>query len=361
MNRADIRRRLLAWYARARRDLPWRRTRDPYRIWVSEAMLQQTRVDTALPYYERFLDRFPTLEDLASARDDEILKAWEGLGYYSRARNLARAARACLERHAGCVPDDPAAFGALPGVGPYTVAAVQSIAYGAPLAAVDGNVARVLARVAGVEEDVRGSSPGRRRVERIAADLVPARAAADWNQALMELGALVCTPRSPRCELCPIAAHCAARLAGLEDRIPPRPQRKFTPLVHVAAALLARADGAILVSRRPPRGLLAGLYELPAAEKLEGRRGIVNSVRAALARSLSESLKATVRLGRQVARREHAFTHRRWDVRVFEARVEGDAAPAGGGLRFASPADLRALPFAGVYAKVLADLGLRPA
>src|SRR6185503_20273858 len=199
---ASLRRRLLAWYDRHGRDMPWRRTREPYPVWLSEIMLQQTQVATARPYYERFLKRFPTLDALADARPAEVLSAWSGLGYYRRARHLHEAVRRVRRDHGGRVPDDPEAFGALPGVGRYTTAAVLSICFDRPLAVLDGNVARVLSRLYALHESVRDPRGARRLWERAQA-LVPARNPGDWNQAVMELGAVICTPRAPRCGACP--------------------------------------------------------------------------------------------------------------------------------------------------------------
>ncbi|PZN08590.1 MAG: A/G-specific adenine glycosylase, partial [Bacillota bacterium] len=200
---AEVRSRLLHWYDRCRRDLPWRRTRDPYAILVSEIMLQQTRVETALPYYRRFLERFPTVERLAAATEAEVLRAWQGLGYYGRARNLWRAARAIVQRHGGRVPAEWEALIALPGIGEYTAGAVLSIAFGQPVAAVDGNAERVLARLFGIDDDL-SRAPGRRAVRERAAELVASPRPGDVNQAVMELGATICTPREPACGNCPV-------------------------------------------------------------------------------------------------------------------------------------------------------------
>lgn len=204
---------LLSWYERSKRDLPWRRHRDPYYIWVSEIMLQQTRVDTVIPYFQRFIERFPTIRDLAEAPEEEVLKCWEGLGYYSRARNLQAAAKQVMERHGGIVPDTKAEVSALKGVGPYTTGAILSIAFNRPEPAVDGNVMRVLSRYFLIEEDVAKAGT-RTLMEELAAELIPEGRASDFNQALMELGALVCTPKSPQCLICPVMARCAGRLEG---------------------------------------------------------------------------------------------------------------------------------------------------
>lgn len=256
---------LLAWYRANKRDLPWRHNKDPYRIWVSEIMLQQTRVDTVIPYYERFLDKFPSLQALAEAPEEEVLKCWEGLGYYSRARNLQAGAREVVRLHGGAVPDDVHAVAALKGVGPYTRGAIMSIAFNRPEPAVDGNVMRVLSRYMCLEEDIAKSST-RVRMEIVAKSLIPDGAAGDFNQGLMELGALICTPKSPGCLICPVMTHCAARLAGREKELPikskakpPRPELRLAALIEGSG----EQAGRILVRQRPDQGLLARMWELP--------------------------------------------------------------------------------------------------
>src|SRR5439155_3428552 len=219
-----LRRRLLAWYRRSRRDLPWRNTRDPYPIWVSEVMLQQTQIATMLPFYQRFIDRFPSVGHLARAREAEVLAHWSGLGYYRRARHLLAAARSVMRRRAGRIPRDEAAFGRLPGVGRYTRGAVLSIAFGLSLPALDGNVARVLSRLWAVPHSARDRR-GSKALWELATALVPMRSPGDWNQALMELGATVCTPRSPRCAVCPVRGACLAFARDAVGRFPPAPKR----------------------------------------------------------------------------------------------------------------------------------------
>jgi A/G-specific adenine glycosylase len=248
---------LLGHYDAHRRDLPWREGADPYAVWVSEIMLQQTRVETARPYYERWLERFPDLDALADAEMDDVLRAWQGLGYYTRARNLHRAARMVRERYSGVVPSDPAELRRLPGVGEYTAGAVASIAFGVPTPAVDGNVRRVLARLHDLED------PTPAQLHRLAAELVPADRPGDFNQAMMELGATVCTPRAPDCDACPVARCCRARERGVQEARPRRARRAPVPRETVETSVIVRGDGAFLLTRRPPRGLLAGLWEFP--------------------------------------------------------------------------------------------------
>jgi A/G-specific adenine glycosylase len=246
-----FRKKLLAWFAHCQRDLPWRRTRDPYHIWLSEIMLQQTRVAAALPYYERFLEHFPDVKALANAPEEEVLRSWAGLGYYSRARNLQKAARQIVEQHDGHFPDDAGEALGLAGIGPYTVAAILSIAYGKQMAVLDGNVARVLARLGAIQGGLKES--GRwRKLQATADQLLAPRAPGDWNQAMMELGATICTPRPPRCLLCPVGEFCQARKLGLTDVIPAKEMKRANEKITLAALVLTDAQGQTLLL--PPPG-----------------------------------------------------------------------------------------------------------
>lgn len=265
LHAATVRRRLLKWYDQHKRDLPWRRTKDPYRIWISEIMLQQTRVAAVIPYYERFLNLFPNAPALASANEQELLAAWAGLGYYSRARNLQKAARAIVEAHQ--FPSDHAALRELPGVGDYTASAVASIAFQLPHAAVDGNVLRVLSRI-GCERGNVKSDAVRKRLRACADALLDRKRPGDFNQALMELGATVCLPKQPRCAACPIRRHCHARQQGVENQLPlngVRPSRAR----HEKHLLVVEKARRILLWQRPATGKrLAGFWELPEREQM---------------------------------------------------------------------------------------------
>jgi A/G-specific adenine glycosylase len=296
-----IRRRLLAFFDASARDLPWRRSGDPYAIWVSEVMAQQTRIDTVIPYYEDWLRRFPDVHALADAPLDDVLKAWEGLGYYSRARNLHAAARVVAERHGGAVPGDYAALRALPGIGDYTAGAVASIAFGVPAPVVDGNVRRVLARL--LDE----AAPAPAWLRQVAAELVPADRPGDFNQALMELGSLVCTPRSPRCDECPLRSWCLARARGTQADRPRRQPKKTTPAYDFATLILRRPDGHVLLTRRPEGGLLAGMWTFPGTEPMPGESVATAALR--LARELG--IRSTRRRTAHVGEVAHAFSHRR--------------------------------------------------
>ena len=241
-----FRKKLLAWFREHQRDLPWRHTKDPYRIWVSEIMLQQTRVAAVIPYYERFLARFPDVQALANAPEDEVLRLWSGLGYYTRARNLQRAAQEILAKHGGVFPRTYAEVQALSGIGDYTAAAVLSIAYGAKHAVLDGNVARVLARIFAIKGDLRESG-GWRKLQKCAEDLLDSKSPGDWNQAVMELGATLCTPRGPQCLVCPIAQFCRARKLGIADSLPAPRRKPATVVVRLAAAVFVDAQGQTLL------------------------------------------------------------------------------------------------------------------
>jgi A/G-specific adenine glycosylase len=256
---------LLRWYEAERRDLPWRRTRDPYAIWVSEIMLQQTRVDTVIPYYERFLARFPNAMALADAPEDDVLAMWSGLGYYRRARLLHAGARAVAER--GAVPNDREGLLAVPGIGRYTAGAVASIAFGEPVGLVDGNVARVLSRVFLIEDDMRKA--GMRKAEALADAIVAARDPGAWNQALMELGATICTPQRPLCARCPIASSCRARAEGRQEELPVLAPKKKPEARRVQALVATRGKGenaGVLLLRRKRDLLFGGLWEPPCLE-----------------------------------------------------------------------------------------------
>ena len=262
--KASLRRLLLSWYNKQKRDMPWRKTSDPYRIVLSEFMLQQTRVDTVIPYYERFISAFPTVHTLADADLDEVLKLWEGLGYYSRARNLHKAAMAISREHNGSVPEEYDSLFALPGFGPYTTAAVLSIAYAKQHAVLDGNVIRVLARLQANEKETDRPAV-KRALQHTADELLNDKRPGDHNQAMMELGATVCKPRNPVCPTCPIQKHCRASARGVVDRIPRKSSAKPRPERTYVAAILRQHDR-YLVGRRKEQGLLGGLWEFPSRE-----------------------------------------------------------------------------------------------
>jgi len=340
------RRALLAWYRAHRRDLPWRRTADPYAIWVSEAMLQQTRVDVATPYYERWMRRFPTLRALAVAREDEVLGAWSGLGYYLRARNLHAAAKQVAVSLAS-MPTTAEGLRALPGVGPYTAAAVASIAHGEAVACVDGNVVRVVARVAGITGPIQAA--GRRQIEGLAQQWLDPRAAGDWNQAMMELGATVCTPRAPDCTRCPVAGPCAS--AGLPqaaiEAIPGKAKPAAAPRPDLVHVVVVRRGGHVLLVRRPSGGLLGGMLGLPSGARTA-------NVVASLVQA-ETGVRVEAPRGAAVAVR-HQFSHRTWDMRVRTAawRSGEPRSPA----RWVAEAELAGAPLPAAMRKALRAAGV---
>lgn len=301
---------LMAWYQKTRRDLPWRRTRDPYRIWVSEAMLQQTQVASVIPHYQRFLKRFPTVKTLAQAPVTDVLEEWSGLGYYSRAKNLHRAAREIVECHGGRLPESTEDLSKLPGVGRYTAGAIASIAYDRPAPILDGNVTRVLARYFGIRQDPSGPAV-QRRLWTLATQLVPADQPGLFNQALMELGALVCTPVSPRCPGCPLKDDCLAARGGLQGKIPPPGRRAARKPIRYVCGILER-NGSVLLARRPLAGLLPGLWEFPGGEVREGE-----TLEGALRRNLSERLGIRVRYVQKAAQVRQLLTHRILTIHGF--------------------------------------------
>jgi A/G-specific adenine glycosylase len=320
---------LLEWYRRSKRDLPWRRDPTPWRVLVSEAMLQQTRVAVVLPRYEPFLGRFPDPAALAAADEEEVLAEWSGLGYYRRARSLHAAAREIVERHGGEVPGRREQLIALPGIGPYTAGAVLSIAFGRAEPVVDGNVERVLARAFLIRGNVKRGE-AKRRVWDLAREIVRCGPPGEVNQALMEIGALVCTPRSPRCPGCPVEDRCAARRDAVQESLPELPRRRETVPVELAVGV-ARRDGAVLLARAP-KGLLAGTWGPPFAVVEAGE-----DPARALARATAERGLEVVP-GRLLGTVRHAITHHRIEARCFEARLDG--APDGEGARWVEEGDL---------------------
>ncbi|MCC6407408.1 MAG: A/G-specific adenine glycosylase, partial [Planctomycetes bacterium] len=339
-----LQRELSAWFARERRDLPWRRTRDPYAIWISEAMLQQTRVETVIDYWQRFLARFPDAAALADAREEDVLGAWSGLGYYRRARNLHAAARAIRERHDGVFPRDPALVRELPGVGRYTAGAVLSIAFDAPEPLVDGNVARVFARLFELEAPL-GSKELERELWSLAERLVPARGAGDWNQALMELGATVCTPKKPRCDACPLARRCRALAAGVVEALP-RPKARRASVEVELEVLCVERDGAWLFVRRPSDGRMAGMLELPTIElAVAGRERLHPTAHAA---------GVELRASEPLVRVRHTITHHRIRAQAFVGRTARRALPEP--YEWHASSRLGDLPLTGLTKKVLRAL-----
>ena len=316
---------LLSWYEQSKRDLPWRHTRDPYRIWVSEIMLQQTRVEAVIPYYERFLSRLPSVAALAACPEEELMKLWEGLGYYSRVRNMQKAAKSIVVDHGGVFPHTHEKIRALCGIGDYTAGAIGSFAFDLPVPAVDGNVLRVVARLCAYGEDVL-SPVAKKTVTAAVAEAMPQDRAADFNQALIELGAIVCLPNgAPKCVECPLAECCRAHAQGVETQLPVRKKaapRKITP----KTVLILRDGERVALCRRPDTGLLAGLFEPPT---LEGHLDEA-AVRTLLAANGIEPLYLT-----PLENAKHIFTHLEWHMVGFEIVLREEDVPKIGNI----PAD----------------------
>ena len=341
----DFRRRLLEWYREHRRDLPWRRTTDPYAIWLSEVMLQQTQVATVIPYWTRFLDRFPSVEALAAASEDQVLACWTGLGYYSRARNLHRAARAVATRHGGRFPASHEALAALPGIGPYTAAAVASIAFGLPHAVLDGNVARVLCRLQALPGDDRAPA-ARNRLQALAEELLDPRAPSEFNQAMMELGALLCTPRAPACPDCPVAVLCRARDSGKPARYPERERRAKSVGVDWTVAVV-RLGSRLLLVRSVSARLFTGMWELPWVERPPDQ---------ALP-ELERKYGLALTLGDEFRTLRHSVTTRRILLHAVEAALTDDRLRESGlGWRWATSEELRETGVSSMVTKILAGL-----
>ncbi|MDT8441206.1 MAG: A/G-specific adenine glycosylase [Desulfuromonadales bacterium] len=343
---------LLAWYGRHGRDLPWRGTRDPYRIWLSEIMLQQTTVAAVIPYYERFLRAFPDVTGLAAAPLTQVLELWAGLGYYSRARNLHRAAQAVVAEHDGVFPATVAALNKLPGIGRSTAGAIVSIAYDRPAPILDGNVRRVLMRLFAWQEDPR-SSRAERQLWSWAEQLTPVERAHDYAQAIMDLGATVCTPRNPTCPLCPLRELCRAHALGVATQLPVRRGRKVLPGRAQIALLLANPCGEMLVRPRPLQGLLGGMWEFPVAVIENGQEP------STVARRLLADLGLTAEL-REIGQLQQTYSHFRLDLTVFTGTVGATAHIAEAAGHWLDPTALADCPLHGVQRKALALLGAPP-
>ena len=340
---AGIREPLLRWFRENRADLPWRREPSPYHVWLSEVMLQQTQVATVIPYYQRFLRTFPTIEALAQAPLDEVLKLWEGLGYYSRARNLQRAARIIVAEHGGLMPSAVHELQRLPGIGPYTAGAIASIAFGIAAPVLDGNVMRVFARLLDLADDIDQAAT-QKKLWAIAADWLPAQAPGDFNQALMELGQKICRPKNPLCTACALHEHCRAFKGGTVAQRPVRSKRAPTPHFDVTAGLVRDEDGRLLIAQRPLDGLLGGLWEFPGGKVEAGE-----TLRDCLKRELQEELAIAVAVGELFTVVDHAFTHFKITLHAFDCRYLGALPP------FAEPQALECINWDWVRERELQD------
>ena len=313
----DVAAPLLDWWDAGHAALPWRRTREPYAIWVAEVMLQQTQIATVIPYYERWMAQFPTVADVAAVPLAQVLKAWEGLGYYSRARHLHAAAHQIMQEHGGKMPQTVAGLQRLPGIGRYTAGAIASIAFGERAPVLDGNVTRTLTRLFDIADDVTQTAT-KRQLWALAERLVPAKRPGDYNQALMELGQTICTPANPGCLLCPLRHHCAAAARGTQLERPVRPPRKNTPHYDVVAGIIWREDGRFLIAQRPLDGLLGGLWEVPGGKCEPGE-----SHAQALRREIQEELALEIAVGQPQISIKHAYTHFHITLHAYHAVYQG--------------------------------------
>ena len=321
---------LLAWYDEHARTLPWRGIHDPYRTWVSETMLQQTRVETVLSYYNRFLDRFPDVAALARAPEDDVLKLWEGLGYYRRARNLQKGARQVMEAYGGVIPPEPSELLNICGIGAYTAGAIASIAFDRPVPAVDGNVIRVVSRVAGIRENV-GMPSVKREIERIAGELVPDKRPGDFNQAMMDLGATVCTPGTPGCDRCPLTGLCDAYRAGDAEDIPQLPRKN--PPREIDYDLCLIFSGERVLMRQRTETMLQGLWVYPMLEGWHTARRLPAAVKRRTGLAVTDVESA--------GEARHVFTHQVWRMKIYAMRTDAPDAPEG--WRFLSRGEMDAL------------------
>lgn len=335
---------LVTWYEDEKRELPWRENRDPYRVWVSEIMLQQTQVDTVIPYFERFMTLFPTMQIFAEAPEELILKAWEGLGYYSRVRNLQTAMKEVVEQYDGIVPTDKEAVLALKGVGPYTAGAILSIAYNQPEPAVDGNVYRVYSRLMEIEDDI-SKAKTRKVFEKVVAETISQKEPGAFNQALMDLGATICTPKKPKCAACPVAQYCRSYANGTMLNFPVKTKKIKTKQKYVVTAVIQNNAGEILVQQRPKTGLLANMWMFPS---IEGDKSFAD-----LATSFKKSLDLPVYVNQEsLGQVKHVFSHLKWEVETLTGIITTDELKLPENYRFVSITTMKHLPFPVPYQKV---------
>ncbi|WP_156291692.1 A/G-specific adenine glycosylase [Oceanobacillus salinisoli] len=335
---------LLDWYYENKRDLPWRENQDPYKVWVSEIMLQQTKVDTVIPYFHRFLDKFPTVYELAKADEQEVLKTWEGLGYYSRAKNLQSAVKEVVETYEGKVPDNPEELGALKGVGPYTKGAILSIAYNQPEPAVDGNVMRVFSRILKIEDDI-AQAKTRKKMEAIVREVISKDDPSSFNQAIMDLGATICTPKSPACLLCPVQDYCRAFEEGVQEELPVKKKAKKQKTMAYTVLLIKNQKGDYVIEKRPDSGLLANLWQFPMVPFSEiGEENVEKWMRQEYGLSLE--------LKEKKGDLTHVFSHIKWELEIFEAETTEEKADDGR-LTLVSQEELKDYPFPVSHQKMM--------
>ncbi|WP_346353730.1 A/G-specific adenine glycosylase [Azotosporobacter soli] len=340
---------LLAWYRSQGRTLPWRENKDPYRIWVSEVMLQQTRVEAVKDYYARWMRRFPSMGELAAADETEVLKYWQGLGYYSRARNLLKGVREVQAAYNGELPKEREEILRVPGIGDYTAGAILSIAYDQPQAAIDGNVLRVFSRIYALADDV-GKASVKKRIADLVLEVMPRDCPGDFNQALMDLGAVICIPKAPRCESCPVVECCEGCRQGLQRQLPLKKAKKAPLPVAVAVAALRNRAGEFLLHCRAKQGILAGMWEFPAAEGVDWA-----AAQAALEARLS-AWGFKVELAQEVQKLTHTFSHRQWQMTVYATETVERKELAAKSLCWRKMSDWQQVIWAGPHAKIAQEI-----
>lgn len=343
---------LLPWFKANKRSMPWRNNRTPYRVWISELMLQQTRVDQVIPYFTRFMKRFPSLRSLATASQEEVLKQWEGLGYYSRARNLHKAAILIQIEHAGRFPDTAEAISNLPGIGPYTTAAIGSIAFNLNLAVLDGNVIRVLSRLMAYPTDTR-TTKAKQELQQLADALLIEGEAGDCNEAFMELGATLCSPSSPTCSDCPLQAVCLAQKSGSPTNYPIKAPKKKVPHLIVGAAVITNRKGEILIAQRREKDMLGGLWEFPGGKQEPGE-----TIQQCIARELKEELGLNIAVSDFLITVKHAYSHFTMDLHTYRAKIKsGRPRPLQcQDYRWVKLPDLRTYPYSKADLKIIEAL-----
>ena len=346
--------RLFSWYKSQGRKLPWRDSTDPYTVWVSEIMLQQTRVETVISYFERWMQRFPTIAELAAASEQEVLSVWEGLGYYSRARNLHKAAGIVNEHYGGELPEDLEKLRDLPGIGRYTAGAIASMAFGQDQASLDANIRRVLARIFNVSEPA-DSAAGEDILWRLAEEHLPKGRAGEYNQALMDLGAIICSSKKPRCLFCPLSDMCQAYQHGIQEQRPVLKPKPDVPHYIVTAAVIRR-NGKLLLARRPSKGLLGGMWEFPGGKLEKGEM-----LEGCLAREIREELGADITVDEPFGVYQHAYTHFRITLHAFLCELTGSEPNAiqAAEITWTTPAELHKFPMGKVDRQIAHRLVLR--
>ncbi len=339
---------LIQWFEQEQRDLPWRKDKNPYKVWVSEIMLQQTKVDTVIPYFKRFIEQFPTIETLANADEEKILKAWEGLGYYARVRNLQSAVKEVQAVYGGEVPNNREQFSKLKGVGPYTTGAVLSIAYDIPEPAVDGNVMRVLSRILTIWEDIAKQST-KKIFEQVIYRIIAQENPSAFNQGLMELGALICTPTGPACLLCPMQMHCRAFHDGVEKELPVKTKKKVNNHKQMIAVVLRDKEGKYFIRKRPSSGLLAKLWEFPNEEI------ITSHAIKQITDSLGEQYNVTIEILELFAEISHVFTHLAWNITAFCGTINHEIVDSET-IKFVTEMELEQLAFPVSHQKIWKEI-----